>query len=77
MDFNARMNQIKEHFRNLTIEEFDTKLERAGIGVIEPSFKNDMEIVEENELYISSGYPTMGDEDFNIFLTTYAIGVAA
>lgn len=57
MNINKRLNQIDNFFENLSIEEFDKKLEKAGINDIKPSSDSNM------ELLLSSIYVTESDVD--------------
>ena len=57
MNINKRLNQIDNFFENLSIEEFDKKLEKAGINDIKPSSDSNM------KLLLSSIYVTESDVD--------------
>ena len=37
MNTQERIKEIKDHFANLTLEQFEANLEKAGIGTIKPS----------------------------------------
>jgi len=45
MDIEERLKRIDEHFEHLTVEEFEKKLERAGINEIKSSADFGMEMV--------------------------------
>lgn len=57
MNINKRLEQIDNFFESLTIEEFDKKLEKAGINEIKPSSDSNM------ELLLSSPYIIEADLD--------------
>lgn len=42
MEINKRIEEIREHFNNISIEQFEENLIKAGINEIEPS---DCEII--------------------------------
>lgn len=43
MEYNDRLRNIDDFFKELSVEEFERKLEVAGILDIEPSSNDDME----------------------------------
>lgn len=45
MDTLEKLKEIEEYFENLTVEEFEENLKKAGHGVIEPSSKSGFELV--------------------------------
>lgn len=47
MDIVNKLKEIENYFDNLTVEEFELKLERAGMGQINPS---GMEMVLDTRL---------------------------
>lgn len=48
MDLKQKLTEIEEHFANITPEELEENLKKAGHGVIEPASK--------------SGYTLLGNE---------------
>ncbi len=50
MTLDERIQQINEHFKNLTVEEFENNLIECGIEVIKPSSLSGMRIANFDEL---------------------------
>lgn len=61
MNINKRLKEIDDFFESLSIEEFDEKLEKAGINNIRASSDSNM------ELLLSSTYVTEPSEDVQYF----------
>lgn len=55
MNINKRLNQIDNFFENMSIEEFDKKLEKAGINDIKPSTDSNMELLLSST-YVTESY---------------------
>ena len=55
-----RINEIRRHFANLTMEQFEANLEKAGIGTIKPSGH---EFVLEVEEEYSNNKAKLNKED--------------
>ncbi len=48
MNTQERIKAIRTHFANLTLEQFEANLEKAGIGTIKPSgYEFVLEVEEE------------------------------
>ncbi|MDA3732882.1 hypothetical protein PBV87_15505 [Niameybacter massiliensis] len=78
MDLEKRMRAIEEHFKNLSIEEFENNLIEAGIARIKPTMESGMRMVTEQELYFNhkERYASLGDNDLNVYSLTYQNEVA-
>jgi len=71
MDTFERLQHIREHFDNISIEEFEQNLQRAGIEAIRPAaeFGYEMVLQEETnyqtaecgEYRVRNYYPRKGD----------------
>lgn len=77
MNIMERLAKIKEHFESISMEEFEMNLEKAGMGIINPSV--DMEMVLEsdfNNIYDdSSSMEIRITRGYNLFRNDF--GVAA
>lgn len=51
MDLMERLKRIDEHFQNITAEQFEENLEKAGIGQISPLAKFGMAMVTGPEAH--------------------------
>lgn len=45
-DLIKKINEIEEHFTNISEEEFEINLEKAGFKTIKSASESDMELVE-------------------------------
>jgi hypothetical protein len=63
MTFEERMRQIDEHFKSITMEEFEANLERAGMGQIKPMASENLRFVDPNELTAEWLYTVMSHRD--------------
>jgi len=48
MNVIERINEIKKHFKNLSLEQFEINVEKAGLGIIKPS--EHQIIIEDNKI---------------------------
>jgi hypothetical protein len=68
MTLDERIKHINDHFKNLTVEEFEKKLIECGIEVIKPASLSGMRIVNLDELN------SMGDL-YDFTASTFQISV--
>jgi hypothetical protein len=45
MDLKKRLEEIDEHFKNISKDELEYKLEKAGLGVIESCSKSGVRMI--------------------------------
>lgn len=73
MTFEERINQIEQHFKNISIEEFEKNLEASGIETIKPLINEDLflatdeDLIYKSVLYVSS----ICDDNYFGDLSTY------
>jgi hypothetical protein len=53
MTFEERIKQIKEHFKNITSEQLETNLIKAGLGEINSLSSDNMRLTEPEEDFYS------------------------
>jgi hypothetical protein len=49
MNYEERIKQIEEHFDNISMEQFEINLERAGMGIIKPLSIKGMKLMDLEE----------------------------
>lgn len=75
MTYEERIRQIREHFKTISIEQFEINLERAGIGQIKP--------ISIEEIMFLDLYSPLDDwetedlQDYQEFDSPVAVEVAA
>lgn len=67
MDLIKKLQEIKEHFNNISDEDFEKNLINAGYGEIKPSSKSNMELLSEEilEKEITTYMYTTGKTNYN------------
>jgi hypothetical protein len=73
MTFEERINQIEQHFKNISIEEFEKNLKASGIETIKPLINEDLflatyeDLIYKSVLYVS----LICDDNYFEDLSTY------
>ena len=62
MDINEQLQLIREHFANISIEDFERNLQRAGIEVIRPASDYGYYLVPPEDEVVS--YKTTVDKEY-------------
>ena len=50
MDLIKKLQEIEQHFNEISVEEFEEKLLKAGYGIIEHSNQSQMKMITSEEL---------------------------
>lgn len=50
MDIAKKLREIEEHFSNISADELEKNLIKAGLGRIQPSSKSNMRMITDEEL---------------------------